>query len=37
MNGETRDIVDRRWKEYGLDRISKSLTPDGWSGQCGRF
>ena len=33
MNRETRDHVDRRWKEYGLDRIAKSLTPDAWSGQ----
>ncbi len=33
MDAETRANVSKRWREYGLDRIAKSLTPDDWSGQ----
>jgi 4-hydroxy-3-polyprenylbenzoate decarboxylase len=33
MDDATRELVDRRWREYGLDRISHMLQPDGWSGQ----
>ncbi len=33
MNKETRDLVNNRWREYGLDRIAKSLHADNWSGQ----
>jgi 4-hydroxy-3-polyprenylbenzoate decarboxylase len=33
MNSDTRSLVSGRWKEYGLDRIAKSLTPNEWSGQ----
>jgi len=31
MDAATRDLVDRRWHEYGLDRMSAS--DDSWSGQ----
>ncbi len=33
MNAPTKDLVTKRWREYGLDRIAKSLQPDDWSGQ----
>ena len=33
MDETTRDLVDKRWKEYGLDRIERALQPDDWSGQ----
>jgi hypothetical protein len=33
MNQETKDLVSKRWREYGLDRIATSLHPDNWSGQ----
>jgi len=33
MNDATRALVSKRWREYGLDRIAKSLQPDDWSGQ----
>jgi 4-hydroxy-3-polyprenylbenzoate decarboxylase len=33
MDPATRALVDRRWKDYGLDRIASMLEPDGWSGQ----
>ncbi len=33
MDGKTKQLVDKRWKEYGLDRIGKMLAPDVWSGQ----
>lgn len=33
MDEQTRKRVSERWKEYGLDRIERSLQPDGWSGQ----
>jgi 4-hydroxy-3-polyprenylbenzoate decarboxylase len=33
MDDRTRDLVTKRWREYGLDRIAKSLQPDDWSGQ----
>ena len=34
MDEATRDLVTRRWKEYGLHGMS--ITEDAWSGQ-GRF
>jgi 4-hydroxy-3-polyprenylbenzoate decarboxylase len=33
MDEDTRRRVSSRWKEYGLDRIERSLRPDMWSGQ----
>ncbi|MHB8177493.1 MAG: menaquinone biosynthesis decarboxylase [Vulcanimicrobiaceae bacterium] len=33
MDRATRCLVDRRWREYGLDRIMRSLHTDDWSGQ----
>ncbi|HVS45084.1 MAG TPA: UbiD family decarboxylase, partial [Verrucomicrobiae bacterium] len=33
MNDPTRALVDKRWKEYGLERIGQALIPDDWSGQ----
>ena len=33
MDDATRRLVDRRWREYGLDRIAEMLQPDLWSGQ----
>lgn len=33
MDPSTRELVDKRWKEYGLDRIERALQPDDWSGQ----
>jgi 4-hydroxy-3-polyprenylbenzoate decarboxylase len=33
MDESTRELVDKRWKEYGLDRIERALQPDDWSGQ----
>jgi 4-hydroxy-3-polyprenylbenzoate decarboxylase len=33
MDEPTRDLVERRWKEYGLDRIEAALQSDDWSGQ----
>ncbi len=33
MDAATRERVTKRWQEYGLDRIAKSLQPDDWSGQ----
>jgi hypothetical protein len=33
MDDATRQRVDKRWREYGLDGIANSLTPDEWSGQ----
>jgi 4-hydroxy-3-polyprenylbenzoate decarboxylase len=33
MDRQTKERVDKRWHEYGLDRIAKSLVPDAWSGQ----
>ena len=33
MDERTRSFVTSRWKEYGLDRIERALTPDPWSGQ----
>jgi 4-hydroxy-3-polyprenylbenzoate decarboxylase len=33
MDDDTRALVTRRWKEYGLDRIERLLQPDSWSGQ----
>lgn len=33
MAPDTKTIVTKRWKEYGLDKIAKSLQPDSWSGQ----
>jgi len=33
MDAPTRALVDKRWREYGLDKIGAMLTPDTWSGQ----
>ena len=33
MDDATRELVQRRWKEYGLDRIERALQADSWSGQ----
>jgi 4-hydroxy-3-polyprenylbenzoate decarboxylase len=33
MDSQTRAHVTERWREYGLDRIERSLQPDDWSGQ----
>ena len=33
MDDATRELVTKRWKEYGLDRIERALRPDDWSGQ----
>jgi 4-hydroxy-3-polyprenylbenzoate decarboxylase len=33
MDAPTKELVSARWREYGLDRIAKSLRPDDWSGQ----
>jgi 4-hydroxy-3-polyprenylbenzoate decarboxylase len=33
MDRETKELVERRWREYGLDRVAAMLTPDDWSGQ----
>jgi len=33
MDRQTKELVNQRWSQYGLDRILKSLTPDSWSGQ----
>jgi 4-hydroxy-3-polyprenylbenzoate decarboxylase len=33
MDPSTRERVTKRWREYGLDRISAALQPDDWSGQ----
>ncbi|HEY5257063.1 MAG TPA: hypothetical protein VIJ12_01645, partial [Candidatus Baltobacteraceae bacterium] len=33
MDDPTRALVDKRWSEYGLDRIGAALVPDDWSGQ----
>ena len=33
MDDATSALVERRWKEYGLDRIANALQADDWSGQ----
>lgn len=33
MDPATRELVDRRWKEYGLQAIEQALKGDDWSGQ----
>ncbi len=33
MDDQTRRLVSKRWSAYGLDRITKALCPDDWSGQ----
>ncbi len=33
MADAMRERVTKRWKDFGLDRIAKSLVPDDWSGQ----
>jgi 4-hydroxy-3-polyprenylbenzoate decarboxylase len=33
MDPKTRALVDRRWREYGLEAIASMLQPDEWSGQ----
>jgi 4-hydroxy-3-polyprenylbenzoate decarboxylase len=36
MDGATRELVSARWREYGLEGLERSLTPDAWSGQGAR-
>jgi 4-hydroxy-3-polyprenylbenzoate decarboxylase len=33
MDDATRSLVDKRWSDYGLDRIGAALTANDWSGQ----
>lgn len=33
MDPKTRALVERRWREYGLEEIAEMLQPDSWSGQ----
>ena len=33
MDAKTKQLVSKRWREYGLDKITKSLVADDWSGQ----
>ncbi|HVR47610.1 MAG TPA: menaquinone biosynthesis decarboxylase [Candidatus Binatia bacterium] len=33
MDEATRELVNGRWREYGLDKIERALVPDAWSGQ----
>ena len=33
MDAKTKATVTKRWRDYGLDKITASLAPDGWSGQ----
>ncbi len=33
MDQKTKELVSKRWREYGLDKIAKSLVADDWSGQ----
>ncbi len=33
MDPQTRELVEKRWREYGLDSIAEMLQPDSWSGQ----
>lgn len=33
MDAATRETVDRRWREYGLETLASMLEPDSWSGQ----
>ncbi len=33
MDDATRKLVNKRWKEYGLDLLERALQPDDWSGQ----
>ncbi len=33
MDDATRELVSKRWREYGLEKIEHALTPDAWSGQ----
>ena len=33
MDDATRERVDKRWREYGLDKVADSLVADEWSGQ----
>ena len=33
MNAQTRQLVDQRWKEYGMDRAFAGAQSDAWSGQ----
>ncbi|MFN2527722.1 MAG: menaquinone biosynthesis decarboxylase [Candidatus Baltobacteraceae bacterium] len=33
MDAQTRALVDKRWKEYGLDRAFAQAESDEWSGQ----
>ena len=36
MDAKTKQLVSKRWREYGLDKIAKSLVADDWSGQGAR-
>jgi 4-hydroxy-3-polyprenylbenzoate decarboxylase len=36
MESAVKQRVSKRWREYGLDRITGMLQPDGWSGQGGK-
>ncbi|TAM61168.1 menaquinone biosynthesis decarboxylase [bacterium] len=33
MDAPTKELVDRRWREYGLEGVLERGTPDDWSGQ----
>jgi len=33
MDTKTQQLVTKRWRDYGLDTISKALVADAWSGQ----
>ncbi|MBV8372125.1 MAG: menaquinone biosynthesis decarboxylase [Candidatus Eremiobacteraeota bacterium] len=33
MDARTRTLVSKRWREYGLDGLTKTLQSDDWSGQ----
>ncbi len=33
MDEATRELVNGRWREYGLEKIERALVPDAWSGQ----
>jgi 4-hydroxy-3-polyprenylbenzoate decarboxylase len=33
MNRATRELVNKRWREYGMTKVEHALQPDAWSGQ----
>jgi len=33
MDAQTKALVTKRWRDYGLDKLGKALQPDDWSGQ----